>query len=298
MKKKALTITIGIPTYYGAPSIVKTVKSILNSKTSQNFTLIVTVDGNPLNSKIKTTLKKLGVVVWDNRNRLGQLGRIKELVKKTSTDVLILTQDDILFSPTTIDEIVKVFSSKPELTMAGCNVLPVKAATFFENIVEMGVSLTHRIGKRWNRGDNYLLASGRCLAFKTSHAKKFVIDENIINSDAYLYFLNKLNKGIFTFIESAIVYNKSPENLNEHIKQSKKFQISKNEVSKYIPIELSPEYSMPTSIVFTAIVEEFLHKPIELVCYLCITLFMRFSGNAMYKNATRFWSTDISTKRI
>lgn len=295
-KSNSLSFTVGIPTYYGGPAIVRAAKSILASEDVKNFRFIVTVDGNPLEPDIFRQLKELGVEVINNEKRGGQTERIKQLISLADSDILILTQDDIQFKPDALARIVEVFNDNPGVTMVGAKVIPSPAETFFESIIEVGVRLNYRIATALKNGDNYLLSSGRCLAFRSGWAKKFDIPEEIINSDAYFYFENKRKGGVFRYAPNAIVYNKSPLRLREHLKQSKKFEYSKTELQKYFNFDLSPEYALPVGVAASAYFRELATRPILTVLYTIIFMYTKMKKN-MYKNARRFWSTDVSTKR-
>lgn len=298
MKKNNLIFTVGIPTYYGGLGLVEAAKSILASKNVGEFRFIVCVDGNPLEKDIEKKLVSLGVEVVFSSIRGGQVARVKQMISLTKSDLLILTQDDIRFEQDTLSKIIKTFETNPDITMIGARVLPFPAKFLFEKIVETGVSLTHHIGKSWNSGDNYLLASGRCLAFKTSFIKKFKIPEEVINSDAYLYLENKKKKGVFKYLPDAIVYNKSPQNLKEHLKQSRKFQYSLEELSKHITFDLNKEYSVPALIKLRAYFEEFIRNPFWTILYFFVFFYTRTQQKNMYSKAKRFWDTDKSTKTI
>ncbi|MBU0569488.1 glycosyltransferase, partial [Patescibacteria group bacterium] len=242
--KKQSNITVGIPTYYGGTALVKAVKSVLATKGVGKFRLIVCVDGNPLSSSVSQKLKKLGIEVVFSKQRGGQVARIKQIIGLTKTDLLILTQDDIKFEPDVIAKIIKAFEENSKVTMVGARLYPFPAKTFFESVIEVGVRLMHKIGYEWRNGDNFLLSSGRCLAFRTKFIKKFNIPEEVVNSDAYLYFENKRNGGTFKPLTDAVVYNKSPQNLKEQLKQSRKFQFSLEELTCYVDIDLSEEYKI------------------------------------------------------
>lgn len=298
MKKNNLTFTVGIPTYYGGLGLVKTAKNILSSRKVEKIRFIVSVDGNPLALEVKNQLKKFGVEVIENKKRGGQVARIKQNISLTKSEIVILTQDDVLFDKFAIANILDAFKKNPKVTMISAKILSVPAKTIFEKIVEIGVRINYLIGKNWQNGDNYLLASGRCLAFRTSQAKKLDIPDEIINSDAFLYFENKRKNGQFLAVDNAIVYNKSPQNLKEHLKQSKKFQYSHEELSKYLKIDLVKEYSVPKSIMAKVYLSEFLKNPIYNSLYILIFIYTRIIGRNMYSGATRFWATDVSTKKI
>ena len=298
MKKDNLTFTVAIPTYYGGFGLVKTAKSIINSKGVGKFRLIVSVDGNPLQKEVKAQLKKLGAEDIENKKRGGQVTRIKQNISLTNSEIIILTQDDVLFDKHAIANILNAFKKNPNVTMVGARILPTPAKTFFEKIIETGIKVNYFTGKNWKNGDNYLLASGRCLAFKTTQAKKLSIPEEVINADAFLYFENKRKNGQFLAVDTAVVYNKSPQNLKEHLKQSKKFQYSQEELSKYMDASLVKEYSFPKALMVRAFINEFLKNPVYTGLYVLISIYTRIMGKNMYSGATRFWSTDVSTKKI
>lgn len=298
MKKNDLTFTIVIPTYYGDPTVIKTVKSIMASNGIGNLRVIVTVDGNPLKPEVKAGLKKLGTEVIENKKRGGQVVRIKQGISLAKSDYVILTQDDVLFDKYAIANIQEAFSKNPKITMVAARILPMPAKTVFEKIIEVGIKVYYLTGKKWNKGDNYLMSSGRCLAFKTVHAKKLFIPDDVINSDAYLYFENKRKRGKFFAIENAIVYNKSPQNLTEHLKQSKKFQYSEEELSKYLDIDLTKEYKAPSLLLLKTFTAEFVRNPVFAFLYFLVFIYTRIKSKNMYSGAKRFWSTDLSTKKI
>lgn len=299
MKKALPSITVGIPTYYGGPALVKAVKSILASKGVGKLRLIVNVDGNPLAKEIEEQLKKMGVDVVFSPKRGGQVARIKQIIGLCHTDLLILTQDDIYFPPDSLVKIITAFKKKPDVTMISARLFPHPAKTFFESIIETGVRLTHKVGDLWNNGDNYLLSSGRCLAFRTKFIKTFNIPIDVINSDAHLYFENKYRRGKFLALKDAIVYNKSPQTLKEHLKQSRKFQNSSVELSKYFPRrDLTREYDPSLHLILKAYLDEFVSRPLKTTIYLLVLAYTRLAGKNMYANVKKFWETDVSTKKI
>lgn len=292
------SFTVGIPTYYGGPSLAAAVKSIRASKGVGKFRLIVSVDGTNLKCNITRQLKQLGVEVINNKQRGGQVARLKQIISLARSQIVILTQDDIKFEPDTIAKIIKAFTDHPKVTMVNSRLHPLPAKTFLESIVEIGAKLTHVVGSAWKNGDNYLLASGRCQAFRTKFVKQFTIPENVINSDAYFYFENKQRGGKFLALEDAVIYNRSPQTLSEHLKQSRKFQISQKENQRYLKKDLSREYEIPTFIVLKSLVSLFASYPFKTVAYLLVVAYTKLFGRNMFSNAARYWDTDISTKKL
>lgn len=296
--KTTLSVAIGIPTYAGGPSLVEAVKSIRVSKGAESCRLIVTVDGRPLEKDVISSLQKMNVEIIFNKVRGGQVTRTKQLIALAKTDILILTQDDIRFTKDTVGKLTEEFEKDDQVTMLAARVLPEPATTLLERVIEVGVRLTHRIGDLWNSGDNYLLSSGRCLAFRTRFVKKFVIPDAMINSDAFFYFENKRLGGTFRQVKNAIVFNKSPQKLAEHLKQSKKFQLSHEELSHYLSLAYDQEYRVSPSVILRAYGTEFLSDPISTVLYVLLFVYTRFAGRNLFTPAQRFWEVDTSTKRV
>jgi len=292
------TVTVGIPTYYGAPSILKTVASIFASTPLPPDRLIVSVDGNPLQPEIQAGLETLGAEVIFNAERGGQVARIKQILALATTDLVVTTQDDVLFAPDALATLANEFVDDPGLTMTGANVQPVQAVTRFEKIVEVGVHLTRRAGEHWRDGDNYLLASGRCLAFRTNHVRQFEIPEEVVNSDAYLFFENRRRGGSFRSAAEAIVYNRSPQTMAEHEKQSKRFQNSVAELARYFPeADLHADYAVPAGVKVRAALGELWAHPTAMLTYLGVFGYTRLMQLLRPAREKRFWKTDLSTKR-
>jgi len=267
-KNPELDITIGIPTYYGGESLVQTINGFIKHNPEDNYVIVISVDGKPLDTSVKKALKNKKVTIIENRDRTGQVGRIKQIISLCKTKYLILTQDDVIFKKRIVKEILAAFEKDPKLTMISAHVVPTKETTFFERIIHVGVNTAHYIQSRWTGGDNYLQASGRCLGFRSSMAKQFEIPNSVIDADAYLYFLNKLHKGRFQHLYNAICYIRSPKNLTEHLKQSKKYQLLYYELKKYLKIDIRKDYSIPLKLRLQGAFVSFLTNPVFFSLYL------------------------------
>jgi cellulose synthase/poly-beta-1,6-N-acetylglucosamine synthase-like glycosyltransferase len=181
--------------------------------------------------------------------------------------------------------------------MTGTHVQPVKATTWLEKVIEVGVKAHLWIGQRWQKADNYLLANGRCLAFRTKAVKQFNISTQVINSDAYLYFENKCRGGKFRWVEKAIVLNKSPQKLAEYLKQSHRFLNSSRENSDYFNHQISSEYKIPFSLKLKALAHLIVKSPVWTGFYLGLYVLSRLSSWNQSVPKTGVWETDASTKR-
>lgn len=292
------TFTVCIPTYYGGMSLVRAIKSIRCSRDVEPFRIIVAVDGKPLAADIVRQLRELDVEIVHSKQRGGQVARIKQMVAMVDAELTVLTQDDIIFDPAALNLMIRVLAADPKVSMVGVRVAPLPAVTLFESIVEVGVRLTRRAGRQWRAADNYLLASGRCLAWRTTTIKKFNLPEAVINSDAYMYFENRRQGGAFRYVDEAIVYNRSPLHLSEHVKQAKKFEYSKMELTRYFGEEIAGEYDIPLAIVVRAVLAEARRHPLTMMLYVGLHIYTKWQGNEFIGSQSGFWKTDVSTKRV
>ncbi len=294
-----LSVTIGIPTYYGGPGLVKTVRSIVASEGVEPFRLIVCVDGNPLDPTIEAALTELGAEVVLSEERGGQVARIRQMIGLSQSEIIILTQDDILFEKDTVREILKTFEAYPETTMVSTAAVPLPATVWFERVIHAGFAIAQRIEELWNGGDNYLRACGRCLAFRRDMAATIreEIQEEVISCDAHFFFINRQHGGVFRRADRAVYRFRSPKSLHDHLKQSQKHLALPEELSIYRKIDFDKESAIPLMPRIRAALTGLLSNPFWTPLYFGVLLYTRIKKNPFLR-ATRFWDTDETTKEI
>lgn len=297
MKYLKSTVTIGIPTYYGGDSLIRTVESIRGSVDAPPFRLIVCVDGNPLRPEVELRLTELGAEVIFSEVRGGQLERLKQIIGECDTEYLLFTQDDILFSRDTLREMVAAVQGDPDVTMVSGNGQFLPPRNFFEKIMHTGADITDTIGAMWNDGDNYLRVGGRCLAFRADFAKSMKITDSVMSSDVFFYFYNKKFGKRFRYVPEAVYFLRSPDNLSEHLRQSRKYQLVDEEIHRSVGIDVEKEYPIPFRVRLTALVKQFFRHPLLVPCYVAVFLYTRVFGKHLF-DGKKFWDTDVSTKKL
>lgn len=298
-ENKKLTLTVGIYTCYGGPSLVRVIESIRASESGSDAKILVVADGQPLTEDVLKRLNELNVDVREQPGLSPQAVKIRKIISLCDTDILILTQDDVIFDSRAINDINDIFANDANATMAGAKILPMPSKTFFEKIVEVGVNLVQRIGAKWNGGDNYLLSNGRCLVFKTEAIKKFSIPDDVVSLDAYFYFENKKRNGKFVFAKNAVVYNKSPLYLKEHKKQSNRYSYSRFEMGNHFSgLNIIREYSIPLGVVFSSLVAELFSNPFYTILYCLMQTYVYIFRGRRKKTLNPLWKIDESTKRV
>lgn len=296
MKKNS--ITVGIATCYSGKSLVNTVKSIRASKTGKNVEIVITADRTPITKEIKKELTKLHTKIHWNEKEGSQFKKIKQMVEKCKSDLYISTQDDITFDKNTIKEIINAFEKDPDLTMAGVRVLPLKPVNFFENAMTSMVEIVDSISGKLRKGDNYLSSSGRCLAFKTSHFKKFRMPQEIVNGDMFLYLENKRLKGKFKRLDKSIVYIRCPQKIKDQIGPSSRYQYSFSEMKNYFRFQIKNEYKIPLTYSAESVLGEFFKNPSGTLYYLLIRLYTRLVRVPQKEVRNAVWQVDESTKQV
>lgn len=294
------TLTVGITTCFGDNTILDTVKSIRASKGIEKFRFIIVSDRVPINPWLKSQLKKYDVELVENKVEAGQVTKQRQILALTKSDLLILTQDDVLLDENSLKKVVDSFEQNPKTTMISILNKPVKATNFFEDVLNVGTNIANRIAKKWNRGDNYLSVIGRFMAFRTSFLKKQNFDnEKVATSDAYYYFSNKLSHGIYEYLKEVAVYFKNPQNMKEHLRKSSRFQFSKLEMSNYFKnLDLEKEYKLPKKVIFDVLGEEFLSNPFKFILYMIVFLYTRILKLKPNYVLDAIWEVDLSTKKV
>jgi len=291
-------ITIGIPTFEAGNSLVFTLQSIYAQTDFKNVgKIILVVDGNKISKDIfnKIIHKKLEIHYF--KKRRGQAQRINDICNLSSSNFLILTNDDIILQETAVERIIEEYTRNKADLIAG-TVVPFHSTTLFEKAMAISNFLNNIVASKWNKGDNYLSVNGRLIAVSKNLYKKIKLPQELWNNDAYFYIYTKVNNYIFGRANRAYAYYKQPSNMSDHLKQSKKFQNSYIENQKYFSLDISHFYKRPVKPELIAIISAFFENPTAFGYYFVTFIFTRLD-NIMNKKVFHkwgFWPTDFSTK--
>jgi glycosyltransferase involved in cell wall biosynthesis len=291
--------TVGIPTYVGGSSLVKTVASIARSAQKVPCQIIVAVDGNPLDADTKQQLKKFNAKVFYSPKRGGQVARLNDIIRLTTTEFLVFTQDDVLFTPNTLRALQQTFDRHPATTMTAGWAEQLPPQTLLERIIYRGTVMSRELAIKAYQGDHYLVAVGRCLAFRTNSLKNTVLPTQVICSDAYLYFLNRKRHGRFVLSDKARYKIRSPQTIREHTKQSRKFALLKTEMWRFLQLDIDQEQPVSRQHQFSVVIQSLRDSPWLTTLYLFLFTYTRIKAISFVHHApTVLWETDASTKKI
>lgn len=298
LNNKKLSLTVGITTCFGGESILETVKSIRASQGVSQFRFIIVADREPISRKIKQEFKKHGVELIENKVEGSQFKKKKQILKRCHTDLIVFTNDDVLFDPKTLMTVIKEFQNHPKITLVSVYNQPIRSASIVVRAIDVGTQIVNRIAADWNQGDNYLSVIGRFEATRTKWIKRyFDLKDDVVSSDQYMYFENKKYGGRYQYLPSVSVYFKNPQSLKEHLRKSSRFQHSQAEMSKYFGYN-PHDYKIPPLIVYKAAMKEFFANPILFMLYILISTYTRFFKLPMKESLNPNWQVDISTKTL
>ncbi len=292
-----LSVTVGIPTCYGGESLVATVKSLRNSNEYGNAEIIIQADRTPIKPEVRKKLTDMGAEIYWNDKEGSQFKKLNQIIKRAKGDIFIFTQDDIIFDKSALSEIVNTFKENQMVTMIGTRVLPLPALTFFESAMTTMLHIVDKTGRAWNKGDNHLMASGRCLAFRTDFLRKYIMPETIVTGDAYLYLENRRLGGEFTYTPKGIVYIRCPQTIKDQLGPSFRYQYSEQELSKYFG-DVKKEYEIPKNALIKAFLNVLTMNPVSTPFYVFVYIYTRVKKRSVAKVANTIWSVDSSTKAV
>ncbi len=294
--KHSIQVSIGIPAYNEARNIKKLLHSLLEQK-EDGITIreiIVVSDGSTDQTPQKVKeIKDKRIIFMDDKKRLGKSVRLNQIFQSFTGDILFLVDADITILDNELMAKTVRSVALDKSGIIGINALPLPATTFFEQILEAGVSGMKETAKHWRNGNNYLSFKGCFLAMDGKLARSIQMPMQLVNNDAYLYF--SAIQGGYTpkYLENSSVFYRSPMTFTDHIKQTSRFQSSRLELEKYFTLDWEKEYNIPTQIIVDSLVRTFLKRPITTSAYLGINFYSKLRKQ---KNIKSTWSIASSTK--
>jgi cellulose synthase/poly-beta-1,6-N-acetylglucosamine synthase-like glycosyltransferase len=296
-RNRQLTLTVGLTTCYGDPSIVETIKSYRASKGIKKFNIILIADTVPLSADIKRDLRNLGVDITENRTPSSQIRKQKQIIAKCTTDILVLTQDDVLIDPNALATVLHTFERSPKTTLISIRNQPLPPFTAFEAALCVGTELANDMAASWRHGDNYLAVVGRFMALRTSQLRKMTLRTEVATSDAYYYLENKRVGGMLTYLPGVAIYFRNPQRFDEHRRKSSRFAYSQMEMTRYFG-PLDGEYHVPFSIRLSCMAAKCIKYPVRFCQYIAILLATRLHPLPSDNVLNPIWKVDVSTKSI
>ena len=272
--KKHTHITIAVVAYFGKDLLIKTIESILSTTPKHiHVTLLTIPNGISLDLKTREYLKLHAVTIVPNKVEKGLTYRIKQAINQCADEFLILTQDGIGFTLTTLENTLQSFNDE-EVTITSSKVEPSHARSLGERVTEVRSLLKTRIGNNWRRKDNYLMLNSQFIGLRMSFAAMLQIPDSVNNISTYLYLENKHKKGKFRFVFNSLCTNQRPQSIYSYIDWRKSLESTQDEMNKHFDLN-GREFNIPKLIVLESIFLEFVNRPIPTLLYFIVLTYIK-----------------------
>lgn len=294
--KNITKVSIGIPAYNEGQNIQQLLHKLIAQKEQgiKIEEIIVMSDGSNDDTEQKVkAVKDRRIRFIDDGQRLGKSARLTQIFSRFKGDVLLLLDADVYIKEKDLLSKTVTSANLKHTGLAGINAQPLPAKTFFEQILEAGIMVMKSIAKTWNNGQNYLSFKGCFMALDGSLARSIKMPSEIVNNDAYIYFAAVQAGYSPTYLNDRYIYFRSPMTLGDHIKQSSRYQSSKDELKRYFTLDWETYYSIPVRIQLVSVLKAILSRPVETMGYVVIYIYSKLMRQTNVKTT---WSMASSTK--
>jgi glycosyltransferase involved in cell wall biosynthesis len=293
------SVTIGIPAYNEEENITFLLGDI-QSQSRNNWILdqiIVYSDGST--DKTVELIKKqnIGKInIIQSKYRKGVSYGQNLIMRKTKSDILFLLNADITIKNKKLfDKIIPKFDE--DTGLVSIRVTPVKATTFFERVINWSHSVKYLSYEALSL-DNIYLCHGRFRAMSYKLYKKMVFPK-VIAEDAFSYLICKKYNLKFKYLKSLKIMFRSPTNINDHIKQSKRFLNGARELMKLYGVKkIKNEYNLKNLGSLSVWLKSVIMNPVYFVLYLLIFSYSVITLKLGTNFGSYIWSISDSSKKI
>lgn len=293
------TVTIGIPAFNEEKNITFLLRDI-QSQSMNNWELdqiIIYSDGSTdktVELVKKQNIEKINII--ESKHRKGVSYGQNLIMRKCRSDILFLANADITFKNKNLfDKIIPKFDDNTGLISV--RVTPVKATTFFEKVINWSHSVKYLSYEAISL-DNIYLCHGRFRAISRKLYRKIIFPK-VIAEDAFSYLLCKKNNLKFKYLKSLKIMFRSPTNINDHIKQSKRFLNGAQELMKLYGVnKIKSEYDLKNIRSLSIWIRSLLMNPVYFILYALIFSYSVITLKLGTNFGSYIWLISDSSKKI
>lgn len=301
---KLPTVTIGISAYQCEENIEQLLSSLFlqEEKLVRIKNIIVYCDGctDQTVNKAKQIKNRRGkkVVIIDSLTNKGYAHSVQSIINKSSSDFLILLNDDIsIRSNKLIGHLITTFSKDRQIGFVCGDIQALDPTTFIGRCVKTSFDAFKLIRTAHRNGYSVYTADGKIMALRMEFAKNLDLNQTKIagNVDIYIYFRAISTGWKYAFSPEAKIYCRLPETITDY--RSQKIRAAKSRVMlrEYFGRLVDTEFELPKKLYFVSTIRIFLKYPLEALLFkLLINNFYLLRG----KNNFTKWKLASSTKKL
>mgnify|MGYP001611469491 CR=1 FL=1 len=221
-----------IITSFNEPNLENAIKSTLNQNINYDYKIIVVAPDKEAQNLVKKYSKNYNVKYFKDLGK-GKSYALNLLLKKVKSEILVLTDGDVILGNNSINEIMELFKDKKIGVVSGRPIPQEKKNNKFgywsHLLADAGA---HRIRKDLFNEEKFLECSGYLFAFRNNIIKEFPLD---VAEDAIIPYLFWKKGYKIGYAEKALVYVKNPNNFKDWLKQRKRTAKAHETLTKYYP---------------------------------------------------------------
>lgn len=297
--KKKITVTVGIPAFNEEANIGQLIKVLL-SQANHGFTvkeILVVSDGSTDHTvSIVKAFHSKRIKILAFKDRKGQALRQNEILKRFKSEVLVLLNADVMpVGPDFLQKLILPIITQPLVGLVGARVIPLPAQTWTEAALNYSAEVKLTVAEHHQQGRNIYTCHGRARAFRREFAKSFQW-ERVVGEDAFSY-LACLKQGWQYWYEpeAEIVY-RSPQSLQDHLKQSVRFFHSQLALQAFYGKEfVSQAYRLPFWFTIFTQIKAVFRNPWLSGYYMVIFIFAKLKSRLVPTTSVA-WEPSTSSK--
>jgi len=302
MKKKNLTVTIGIPAYNEEKNIGNLLKSLLKQKekTMEIKEIIVVSDGSTDNTvTIIRSFKDTRIHCIDGHLRIGQTSRLNQLFNEVKTDILVVIDADTICKDLlTIERLASGFKKNKNVGLVAGNTQPLPARTFIEKAVNNYIYARNSISDKFDFGKTGYSTHG-FLAYSKKILENFHIPPDVLSGDAFSYLTCITSDFKHVYMENAIVYYRMAGSASDYFRQMTRYITGGYQLQGYFDKNLVINaIKLPLHVNLQIMMYQLRKNPIGYIILKLLTLACFFYCKRKCKSYNVTWSPIATSKSL
>lgn len=303
MYNKKITVSLAVSVLNEEKNIRNFLRSVLMQKEDGFYLCDIQIlsDGSTdRTTEIIREFKNPKIKLTEFKQRKGKSYRLNQIYKNLTSEILVQTDSDVIFAhPRVIHDLIQPLIKQKEIGMTGGNPVPYPARTFTESSINLTTRAYSEFRQKINSGNNIFSADGRLLAFKKATVKKIRIPTDMIANDVYAYFCNLTFGDQYRYIKSAVVYFRSPQTINDQVKQNSRFLAAHTRMERYFPSDVvRAQWNIPFWLKLKVLLAQFLRSPIASLYIFLLNRYCHFKAIFSENKMSAFWEIAYSTKTV
>ena len=194
--------------------------------------------------------------------------------------------------------ITKKFIEDKDTALVCGNTEPLPARTFLESAINNYIYARNSLENEFSIGSTAYGAHA-FLAFSKKFGKFLSIPKNILNPDAYSYFMCK-SKGYKTvFVKDAVAFYRSPQSIRDHINQATRHIIGGLQLYKYFGKEIVDRgFNVPKPVLTKLMFLQLKKNPVGYIVLKMLNLYCLYLSRKQKSNFDPKWTTIKSSKKL